>query len=79
MITIGDVSASTTKVPRSIEVVFASQNRVPRPIVALFAAAEKVGPGNRIPIATVDEALKGLSVENRFLIKSELRQRGAIA
>lgn len=79
MIIIGGVSASTTKVPRSIEVVFASRSRVPSKIAALFAAAEKAGPGKHIPIAAVDEALQGLDIEKRFLIKGELRQRGAIA
>lgn len=72
-----NIGGANAKPPKVIEQIFA--NRVPSKVEALFAAAETAGPGKYIPISVVDEALVGIDVEKRLVIKTELRQRGAIA
>jgi hypothetical protein len=70
------VLASASAAPPAIAKIFG--NRIPKKIDAIFAAAAKARPA-RIGMADVDEALAGLDVPTRLLIKGELRQLGAIA
>jgi hypothetical protein len=77
-ITATAAASGGAKVPAMIERIFA--NRPPQKITELFAAAATAGSGNYIPIATVDEALRDIEdIEKRLVIKSQLRQLGAIA
>ena len=71
------IHASAAKAPTVIAEIFA--NRIPLKVDALFAAAERAGRRNHIPIKTVDEALDGVDLDKRLVIKGELCRRGAIA